>query len=159
MLVTPFRTWLVEQEQRRRPLIFLLEWLGAFALSMSFWTPLVLKIQASSWSIAAAFAMSSVYASGLVYVRLLKLATCKRCHSPLIFSQEMSRRFVRELERCLEIERGGQEWCGHFIDLYSRRYRIEIVKYRCRRCHTIWQRESEIPNGEYELVRTMEVLD
>jgi len=160
MLITPFRDWLVEQENRRGPLFFLLEWLMIFAIALAFWVTLLLEIHSSLWSVAAAAAVSSLYASGFVYIRLLRLSACRKCHTPLALSQqEIGRRYVHEMEKCLEIERGGEEWYGHFIDLYSRQYRVEIVKYRCRRCNRVWEKITEEPAADYELVRTIDIKD
>jgi hypothetical protein len=160
MLVTPFRDWLAEQEHKRGPLFFLLEWLSMFAMALSFWVILLLEIHNSSWSVAAAAAISSLYASAFLYSRLLGLSACRKCHSPLALSQqEIGRRCVQDRERCLEIERGGEEWYGHFIDLYSRHYRIEIIKYRCRWCNRVWEQSIEEPAGDFELVRTIDVKD
>jgi hypothetical protein len=160
VLIRPFRDWLAEQERRRRPLIFVFEWLGIFALSLTFWTVLFLELHPLAWSMAAAGAVASLYSSAFVYVRLLALTTCRKCKSSLALSRdEISRRYVHEIERCLEIEHGGEEWYGHFIDLYSRRYRTEIVRYRCRRCHSVWDEETELPVSDYVLVRTIELKD
>jgi hypothetical protein len=160
MLVTPFRDWLAEQERRRGLLFFLLEWLMIFAAALAFWTVLLLQIHRSTWSVAAAAAISSLYASFSIYIRFLRLSVCRKCHSPLALTQRViGHRYVQERERCLEIERGGQEWYGHFIDLYTRHYRVEVVKYRCRRCNRVWEQSTEEPAGNYELVRTIEVKD
>ena len=160
MLITPFRDWLVEQEHKRGPLFLLLEWLIIFATALSFWTILLLEIHNSPRSLVAAAAISSVYASAFLYIRLRGRSACRKCRSPLAFSQqEIHRRYVQDRERILEIERGGEEWYGHFIDLYSRNYRIEIVKYRCRRCNRVWEQSIEEPAGDYELVRTINVKD
>jgi hypothetical protein len=160
MLITPFRDWLVEQENRRGTLFFLVEWLIIFAVALAFWVILLLEIHGSPWSVAAAAAISSLYASVCVYIRLLRLSACRKCHIPLALGQqEIGRRYVQDRERCLEIERGGEEWYGHFIDLYTRHYRIEVVKYRCRRCNRVWEKSTEEPAGNYELVRTINVKD
>ena len=160
MLIAPFRDWLVEQENKRGHLFFLLEWLMIFAVALAFWVVLLLEIHSTLWSVAAAAAVSSLYASCFTYLRLLRLSVCRKCRAPLALSQqEIGRRYVHETEKCLEIERGGEEWYGHFIDLYSRRYRVEIVKFRCRRCHRVWEQLAEEPAADYELVRTAEVKD
>ncbi len=160
MPIMPFREWLREQENRRGPLFFLFEWLIVFTIALAFWAVLLLEIRRSAWNLAAAAGVSSLYASAVVYMRLLRLSSCTRCHSPLaVTKQEIGRRHVQDRERCLEIERGGEEWDGHFIDLYSRQYRIDIVKYRCRRCHRTWEHSTEEPAGDYELIRTIKIGD
>jgi hypothetical protein len=160
MFVSPFRDWLAEQERRRRPDIFLIEWLLVFALALLFWAVLFLAIGTTVWSVVAAVAVSSLYASGFVYVRLLEQDTCGRCGSPLALTQQViGRRYLHEVEKCLEIERGGEEWYGHFIDLYARRFRVEVVKYRCRRCGSVWEKVTLEPLCDFELVRTIPIKD
>jgi hypothetical protein len=156
----PFGDWLAEQENRRGPAFFLLEWLIVFSGSLVFWVILLLEVQHSPWSLAAALAVSSVYASCAIYLRVSSFRACTRCHASLAVNRvEIGRRCVRERERCLEIERGGEEWYGHFIDLYTRTYRVEIVKYRCRRCNRVWEQTIEEPVCDYQLVRTIDVKD
>ncbi len=158
MIVISIRDWLAEQEHKKHPFVFLLEWFSIFAFGLLFWTIVFFEIHTSIGSVAAAAAVSFVYASGLVYLRLLQLTACKKCNSPLAFSQEeIGRRHIRDTEKCVEIERGGDEWYEHFIDLYSRRTRLELVKYRCRRCHAIWEEVKEFPLTDYELVRTIDL--
>ena len=160
MVSTTFRDWLAEQEEKKGPLAFLLEWLVVFACALLFWSLLILSVRPSVWSLGVSVAVSSVYASGSVYVRLLKAKACRKCHIPLVLSQEiLGRRHVRDEERCFEIEHGGEEWYGHFIDLYSRRYRIEIFKYHCRRCNAVWDETTVMPDSDYELIRTIDVKD
>ncbi len=160
MVSASFRDWLSEQEHRRGALVYLVEWLVVFACALLFWAILILAIRPSMWSLAVAAAVSSVYASATVYIRLMKAAACRKCHTPLALGQEiLARRHVRDVERCLEIERGGEEWYGHYLDLYSRQVRVEIVKYRCRRCHAVWEETTMIPDSDYALIRTIDVKD
>ena len=134
------------------------EWLSIFAFGLLFWTMVFFEIHASIKSVAAAAAVSCVYSSSLVYLRLWQLTACKKCTILLAFSRrEMGRRHVRDAERCLEIERGGDEWYEHFIDLYSRQVRVEIVRYHCRRCRATWEEVQEFPLTDYELVRTIDL--
>ncbi len=114
MLITPFRDWLVEQEDKRGPLFFLLEWLMIFAAALAFWISVLLQIHSLPWSAVEAAAASSVYAAAFIYLRLCGRSACRTCHSPLALSQqEMGRRHIQDRERCVEIERGGEEWYGH----------------------------------------------
>ena len=160
MIVTSVRDWLAEQERKKRPLVFLWEWLSIFAFGLLFWTIVFFEIHISLWSVAAAATVACVYASSLIYLRVLQLTACSKCNSPLAFSrEEIGRRHVRDAEKCLEIEHGGEEWYEHFIDMYSRRTRVEIVKFRCRRCHAIWEEVKEFPLTDYELVRTIHLKD
>ncbi len=160
MIVTPIGDWLVEQEHKKRPFVFVLEWLSVFALSLLFWTIAFFEVRTSLLSVAAAVMVSSVYACSFIYLRVLQLTACTKCNSPLAFSrQEIGRRHVRDAEKCLEIEHGGDEWYEHFIDLYSRRMRLDIVKFHCRRCHATWEEVKEFPLTDYQLVRTINLKD
>ncbi len=160
MVTVSLRDWLAEQEHRKGPVVYLLEWLAVFAAAMLFWTVLILEIRASAWSLAMAAAISSIYASATVYLRLMRSTACRKCHSWLAVTGEtLSRRHVRDVERVLEIERGGEEWYGHYLDIYSRQVRIEIVKYRCRRCRAVWEETTLVPDSDYELIRTIDVKD
>jgi len=108
--------------------------------------------------VTAAAAVASVYASGLVYLRLIKETGCKKCKSLLPLSrEEIAHRHVHDEEHCLEIEHGGVEWDQHFIDLYTRIYRVEVVRFRCRRCHTTWDEVEQFPITDYKLVRTIDL--
>lgn len=160
MLISPFQDWLAEQETKRGPLFYLFEWLVIFTIALLFWTILIEELRRSAWNLAAAAAVSSLYASFVIYPRLFRLSACSKCHSPLaITRQEVGRRHVSDTERCVEILHGGEEWYGHFIDLYTRPYRVEIIKYRCRHCGHVWERLTEEPGGKYILVRTIDVKD
>ncbi len=160
MIVASFRDWLVEQEHRKSPAVFLLEWLSIFVVTLLFWTIVFFQMRVSVASMSLAAAVASVYASGFVYIRLLKLTACKKCSSPLLFSrQEIGSRYVREVEKCLELEHGGEEWYEHFIDIYTRKYRVEVVKYRCRRCRATWEEVIELPASDYRWVRTIKLKD
>src|SRR5512142_673737 len=118
-MLVPFKDWLDEQEHKRPPLIFFAEWTLVFVLVLPFWVFVLLQIQGSAWSLAAFIGLSSVYASGLVYARLLKVAPCRKCGAPLsLTQQELGRRTLHRIEKCIEIERGGEEWYGHYLDIY-----------------------------------------
>lgn len=159
-MLVPFKDWLDEQEHKRPPLVFFAEWALVFALALPFWVVILLEIQGRGWSLAGSIAFASLYASGMVYVRLLKVAPCRKCGAPLSLTQEtLGRRTIHQIEKCIEIERGGEEWYGHFLDIYSRRYSVEIVKYRCRWCGRVWDERVEDAAEQYKLVRTIEVKD
>ena len=159
-MLVPFKDWLAEQEHKRPPLIFFAEWAFVFALALPFWVVILVQMQGPKWSLVGSIALASVYASGLVYSRLLKLAPCRKCGAPLALTQhELGRRTIHEIEKCIEIERGGEEWYGHYLDIYSRRYSVEIVKLRCRWCGKVWEERVEDAAEAYKLVRTIEVKD
>ncbi len=159
-MLVPFKDWLAEQEHKRPPLIFFAEWMCIFVLVLPFWVLVLVHIQGSVWSLAGSIAIASVYASGFVYARLLQVAPCRKCGAPLTLTlQELERRTVHQIEKVIEIERGGEEWYGHYLDIYSRRYFVEIVKYRCRWCGSVWNERIEDAAEKYKLVRTIEVKD
>ncbi len=160
MFVNSIPDWLVEQERKKSPSIFLLEWVSIFAIAWLFWTCLFFQFHVSVSSVAASAAVSTLYACGFVYIRLFKETGCKKCKNPLPFSrEEIGRRYVHNEERCVEIEHGGVEWSEHFIDIYSRVYRVEIVRFRCRRCRSVWDEREQSPASDYKLVRTIDLKD
>jgi hypothetical protein len=59
----------------------------------------------------------------------------------------------------VEIEHGGVEWTEHYIDIYSRIYRIEIVRYRGRRCRRVWEEQETAPISDFRLVRTINLKE
>ncbi len=125
MIVTSIHDWLAEQEHRKNHAIFLLEWLAIFTLAWLFWTCVLFELHVSASSITTAAAISTIYASAFVYIRLYKESACKKCNSPLLFNrEEIGRRYVHNEEQCVEIEHGGVEWMEHYIDIYSRLYRV-----------------------------------
>ena len=160
MIFNSISDWLLEQEHKKKPAVFLLEWLSVFAFAVVFWTILFYEFETSLRSTATATAISALYACGFVYLRLFPLTRCKKCDSLLpLARKEIGRRHIRDKEKCLEIEHGGEEYWGHFIDLYHRIYRVDIVKFRCRRCHAVWEEVEHVPASDFSLVRTINVKD
>jgi hypothetical protein len=160
MILHSIPEWLREQEQKRNRSIFLLEWMLVFACALLFWIVLFLKLERSIWSIPAAALMSALYACGFVYVRLHPLTNCRKCRSPLpLIRKEIDRRHLRDEEQCLEIVRGGEEYCGHYIEIYNRVYRVEMVRFRCVQCKAVWDEVEHLPVSKYEYVRTIMVKD
>jgi hypothetical protein len=150
--LTPYRT------PRKKPAIFLVEWVLVFTLAWCFWNVLLFKLQGSFPSLAAVGAISVFYSSAFVYLRLLKESGCKKCHSLLPFlCQEIGRRHVRDEELILEVEHGGEAWTRHYLDLYVRTYRVEIVRFRCRRCHAVWDETQSVRAPDNRLVRTIDL--
>jgi len=159
MIIKSIRDWLKEQEQKNRS-IFLVEWVSAFALALVFWTILFYEVQISLWSTAAATIISALYACVFIYLRLFPITRCRKCKSLLpLVREEVSRRHIHDEEKCLEIERGGEDYWQHFIDLYYRIYRVEIVKFRCRRCHRMWEEVERSPASDFKFVRTISIKD
>jgi uncharacterized protein with PIN domain len=160
MLFRSIPEWLKEQEQKRNRSIFLLEWILVFACALPFWIILFLKLEKSVWSPAAAALMSTVYACGFVYARLHPLTNCEKCRSPLpLIRREIDRRHLRDEEQCLEIVRGGEEYWEHFIEIYNRIERVEMVRFRCVKCKAVWDEVQHRPASKYEYVRTIKVKD
>ena len=148
--------WLREQEQKKNRSIFLLEWILAFACALLFWIVLFLKLEKTIGSIAAAALISTIYACGFVYVRLHPLTNCNKCHTLLpLVRKEIDRRHLRDEEKCVEIVRGGEEYWGHFIEIYNRVYRVEMVRFRCVKCKAVWDEVEHLPASKYKYVRTM----
>jgi hypothetical protein len=160
MIFYSIPNWLLEQEHKKKPSIFLLEWLSIFVFALLFWTFLFLELENSFWSTAAAATISAFYAFGFVYLRLFPITRCKKCNSLLpLVREEIDRRHIHDEEKCLEIEHGGEDYWRHFIDLYYRIYRVDIVRFRCRRCKAVWDETEEIPVSNYKFVRTINVKD
>ena len=152
--------WLKEQEHKKSHSIFLLEWVSTFAFAFLFWYFLFLALENSFRSISAAATMSALYACGFVYLRIYPITRCKKCTSLLpLVRKEIGRRYIHDEEKCLEIEHGGEDYWRHFIDLYCRVYRVDIVRFRCRRCKAEWDEMEQASASEYRFVRTIEVKD
>ena len=160
MIFNSIPDWLIEQERKKPHSIFLLEWLSTFAVIFLFWNFLFFKLENSLRSTAAAATISALYACGFVYLRIYPITRCKKCHSLLpLIRKEIGRRHIHDEEKCLEIEHGGEDYWKHFIDLYHRIYRVELVKFRCRRCKAVWEEVEQAPASEYKFVRTIDVKD
>ncbi len=146
--------WLTAQERKRSLSIFLLEWLFLFALALLFWTLLFFKVHPSFTSAVTAVVLSSLYACTLIYARLLSVTRCRKCKGLLPLGQEeIGRRHIHDEERCVEVEHGGSESIGHWIDTYSGIDRVEMVRYRCRRCHSVWDEMERSMASSYKLIR------
>ena len=160
MMFKSVSDWLLEQEHKKKPAIFLLEWLSIFVFAELFWAFLFHELETSIRFAVVATAISMLYACGFVYIRLFPLTKCKKCSSLLpLVREEVSRRHAREMETCLEIEHGGEEYWGHFIDLYYRIFRVDIVRFRCRRCHAVWDEMERVPAADYKMIRRINIKD
>ena len=160
MLFKSVSDWLLEQEHKKKFPIFLLEWLSIFVFASLFWAFLFHELESSIQATVAVAAVSVLYACAFVYPRLFPLTGCKKCNSLLpLVRKEIGRRHTRDEEKCLEIEHGGDEYWGHFIDLYYRIYRVDIVKFRCRRCHAVWEELERVPASNYKMIRRINVKD
>ena len=159
-MLVPFKDVLAELEHKRPPLVFFAEWILVFALAFPFWTAFLQEVQGQRWSFAAAIAFASLYASGMVYVRLLKVSPCAKCAAPLALTEQvLGVRPLHQVEKCIEIKRGGKEWYGHFLDIYTRCYTVQIVRCRCRWCGRVWDERVETAAEGYKLIHTIEVKE
>ena len=150
--------WFVSQEQRKNPAVFLVEWVLIFLPAGFFWSVVLYKLQGSHPSLTIVGAISAFYGSAFVYLRLLTETGCKKCRSPLpLLSQEISRRPVREEELIIETEHGGEAWTRHYLNLYVRTYRVEIARFRCRRCHAVWEETQRRSAPGARLSRTIDL--
>ena len=57
----------------------------------------------------------------------------------------------------MEIEYGGEEWDQHFVHVYCRVRRGDIVTFRCRSCDKVWEEKVELPGSSYKLVKRMDL--
>src|SRR5512143_1805412 len=97
-----FQNWLTIQEHRKGHSIFLVEWLSLFAMAWLFWILMFFNAPGSVPPGLAATLIAILYASCLVYGRLLRATGCKKCPSPLPFMrQEIGRRHLRDAEDCV----------------------------------------------------------
>ncbi len=150
--------WLTEQENRRRPVVFILEWIFVFALAGAVWTGTLSMWQHARPSGFAVISLSAAYASAVVYSRLFRVTRCRKCSSPLpLLRHEIDRQHVRDREQCVEFEGGGPAFGRHFIQIFRRTLGVDRVRFQCRRCHGVWQEMEELATSDYELVRTIEI--
>ena len=157
MIIKSIPDWLKEQEEKHHS-IFLLEWVSTFACTFIFWIVLFHGLEVSLRSTAAT--TSALYACGFVYLRLFPVTRCKKCSSLLpLVREEIGRRHIHDEERTVEIERGGEDYWGHFIDIYNRVYHVDVVRNRCRRCHKVWDEVEQLPASNFRFVRTIRVKD
>jgi len=156
---SPFDDWLTIQEHRKTPSIFLVEWLTIFAVAWLFWSVMFFWAPGSTIPPGlAATLVSGLYATCLIYGRLLKATGCRKCPSPLPFlRREIGRRHLRDQEQCIELEYGGEEWDQRSVHVYCKISRTDVVTYRCRKCDQIWDEKIELPGSGYKLIRSMHV--
>lgn len=160
MLLDSISHWLIEQEHKKNLSFFALEWLSTFAVAFLFWNFLFIELKNSYMSTPAAAAISFLYACGFVYSRIYPVTHCKKCKSLLpLVREEINRRHIHDEEKCVEVERGGVEYPEHFIDLYNRIYRVDIVRFRCVKCKATWEEVEQNPASDYRFVRSIKVKD
>lgn len=154
---SPFETWLLTQEHKKVPTIFLGEWLLLFAAAWFFWSVMFLSAPGDVAPGVAATLVAILYATCMIYGRLLRITGCRKCSNPMPFlRQETGRRHMRDHEECLEVQYGGEEWGQHMIQIYSRILRTDLVTYRCRKCGQVWEEKIELPGSGYKLTRRVD---
>jgi hypothetical protein len=153
MSKSPFEQWLSTQEYKRSYLIFLVEWLAIFGIAWLFWSVMFLFAPGSVAPGLAATLVSVLYATCLLYGRLLRVTGCKKCANPMPFMRrEMGRRHMRDREDCVEMEYGREEWGRHYVRLDCKLVRTDVVTYRCRKCDQAWEEKIELPGSGYKTV-------
>ncbi len=154
MSKNPFQSWLSVQERRRTHLIFLVEWLSMFAIAWFFWYILFRLAPGSIPPRTAAIAVSALYATAVIYGRLLRATGCRRCANPLPFLRvEVGRHRLPDQEDCIEVQYGAEEYGQELIQVYCQVVRADMVTYRCRSCGQMWEERVEHPGQGYQLVR------
>jgi hypothetical protein len=155
---SPIDDWLAVQEHKRAHAIFLIEWLSLFALAWMFWSVMFFSAPGSVPPGLAATLVAGLYATCMIYGRLLRATGCKKCNSPLPFlRKEIGRRHMRDEEDCLEIQYGAEEYGQHTVQVYCRIMRNDVVSYRCRHCDQVWEEKVQLPGTGYKLVRRVDV--
>jgi hypothetical protein len=153
-----FQNWLTVQEHKKNHSIFIVEWVSIFVLAWFFWSLMFFSAPGSVPPGLAATFIAGLYASSLVYGRLLRATGCRKCTTPLPFMrQEIGRRHLRDEEECMEIQYGGPEWDQHFVHVYCRVRRADIVTFRCHHCQQVWEEKIELPGSAYKLIKRMEL--
>ena len=155
---SPFRDWLTTQEYKRSYAIFLVEWLAIFAIAWLFWWVMFFGGRGSVAPELAATITSGLYATCIIYGRLLRVTGCRKCGNPMPFMRrEIVRRHLHDQEDCIELEYGGDEWDQHFVHVYCKVIRADMVTYCCRKCEQVWQEKVELPGPGYKRVDNIDL--
>ena len=153
----PKQDWLTIQEYKKASSIFLIEWIALFVMAWMFWSTMFFWAPGSVPPGQAAAIVAALYATALVYGRLLRVTGCRKCNNPLPFMRrEVGRWHLRDHEHCIEVEYGGEEYGTHFVHVYSKVVRADIVTYRCRKCDQAWEERVELPSAGYKFVRRID---
>jgi hypothetical protein len=157
MQKSSFQEWLSTQEYKRPSIIFMVEWLALFGMAWLFWWVIFFGGRGSVQPGLAASLTSGLYATCLIYGRLLRVTGCRKCANPMPFlRREVGRRHVGDHEECFEVQSGEYEWGQYDIQVYSRMVRTDIVTYRCRKCRQAWEEKSEVPASSFRPMRRMD---
>lgn len=153
MSKSPFQAWLAVLERRKSGLMFLVEWSALFALAWMFWSVMFWAAPGIMSPKVAAIAVSALYATAMIYGRVLHATGCKRCSSPLPFlRKEIGRRRLPDQEDCMEVQYGAEEYGQVMVQDYYRVVRSDMVTYRCRTCGQMWEERIELPGTQYQPV-------
>ena len=151
---SPFQEWLNIQEHERSGIVFLVEWMALFGAAWFFWSVMFFAAPGSAPPGPVAALVSILYATCLLYGRVLRVTGCPKCRSPLPFvRREVGRRRLPDREQCIEVQYGAEEWGQVMVQVYARLCRTDIVTYRCGRCEQRWEQKIEQPSSGYRLVR------
>src|SRR5512140_1214358 len=154
MSKSPFQSWLAVQERRRSHVVFLVEWTALFVLAWLFWSVMFWAAPGSVPPKLAAVAVSALYATCMIYGRLLRATGCKKCATALPFQRkEVGRRRLPDQEDCMEIQYGAEEYGQEMVQVYCRVVKADMVTYRCRSCGQMWEERIQLPGADYQLVR------
>lgn len=151
---SPFEEWLKTLEYRRNRVVFLVEWLAMFSIAWLFWSVLFFGAPGSLRPALAAPLMAFLYATCVVYGRLMRATGCRKCASPLpLLRQEVGRRRLPDEEHCMEVQYGGEAYGQQIVDVYCKVTRADMVTYCCRRCDQSWEERVELPGSGYQFIR------
>src|SRR5512140_3673915 len=157
---SPFQEWLSVLEYKQSRLVFLAEWMALFGVAWFFWSLMFTSLPGAVPPGLAATLIAVLYATSILYGRVLKVTGCSKCHSALPFLRnETGRRHLPDHEQCVEIQYGGEEWGQEMIQIYSRVCRTDIVTYQCRSCEKVWEEKIELAGSGYRLVRRFDPKD
>ncbi len=147
---SPFLYWLSIQELKRPQITFLLEWLSLFSTAWLFWWVMFFGGRGSLAPAITASAVSALYATCLIYGRMLRVTGCRKCSNPLPFMRrEVARRHVDDHEECID-EEFNFEWEQPVDRVRCRMVRTEMVMYRCRKCDQAWEEKVELPVSNFK---------
>lgn len=157
MSKNPFQSWLSVQERRRSHIVFLVEWISIFAIAWLFWSFMFRLAPGSVAPGTAALAIAALYATSVIYGRLLRATGCRKCANPLPFLRaEVGRHRLPDQEDCLEVQYGAEEYGQELMQVYCRVVRTDMVTYHCRRCGQMWEERVQLPGPGYQLVRRID---
>ncbi len=132
--------------------------MSLFSIAWLFWSVLFFAAPGSMPPSVAAIAISALYASALVYGRLIKATGCPKCASALPFLRhEIGRRHLRDEEHCIEVQYGAEEYGQCMLQVYCKVVHRDMVTYRCRRCDQAWEEKLDLPGSGYKLVRRIDL--